>query len=161
MSFRMPRTGAMLLAAALVTLGIGATLLEAEAQRGGGRGGGGARAGGAARAGGGTRTNVNRSANANVNRNVNANVNRNVNVDVDHHYHRGGYGYGGYPVARAVGATAAVAVTAAAIGSMVYSLPPSCQTVVTSGVTYHQCGSSWYQPRYSGTQTTYVVVDPP
>ena len=94
MSFRMPRTGAMLLVAAIVTLGTEATLPQAEAQRGGGRGGG-ARAGGAARAGGGTRTNVNHSANANVNRNVNANVNRNVNVDVDHHYHRGGYGYGG------------------------------------------------------------------
>jgi hypothetical protein len=160
MSFRMPRAGAILLAAAIVTVGTEATLPQAEAQRGGGRGGG-ARAGGAARAGGGTRTNVNHGANANVNRNVNANVNRNVNVDVDHHYHRGGYGYGGAPVARAVVGTAAVAVTAAAIGSMVYSLPPSCQTVVTSGVTYHQCGSSWYQPRYSGTQTTYVVVDPP
>jgi hypothetical protein len=97
-----------------------------------------------------TRTSVNRNVNVNANRNVN--VNRDVNVDVDRDYH---------PVARAATATAAVAVTAAAVGSIVHSLPPSCSAVAVGGVTYQQCGSSWYQPQYSGTQIQYVVVDPP
>ncbi|HEY8946713.1 MAG TPA: DUF6515 family protein [Polyangiaceae bacterium] len=98
-----------------------------------------------------TRTSVNR--NVNVNRNMN--VHRDIDVDVDHHY-----GYGGryYPVGRAVAATA---VTAIAIGTVVHSLPPSCSTVVTSGITYQNCSGTWYQPRYSGTQVTYVVVNQP
>ena len=28
-------------------------------------------------------------------------------------------------------------------------------------VTYQQCGDTWYQPQYAGTQLTYVVVNPP
>jgi hypothetical protein len=97
-----------------------------------------------------THTNVNR--NAQVNSNVN--VNRNINVDVDNHndYH---------PVATAAAVTAGVALTSAVIGSMVYSLPPSCSAVVVNGFTYQQCGSSWYQPQYAGTQVSYVVVNPP
>jgi hypothetical protein len=104
-----------------------------------------------------TRTSVNRGANvnrsANVNRDVNVdrdvNIDRDIDVDIDHgHYH---------PVARAVGVTAA----AVAIGSIVYSLPPSCTTTVTADITYQQCGNTWYQPQYAGTQVSYVVVDPP
>jgi hypothetical protein len=30
-----------------------------------------------------------------------------------------------------------------------------------SGVTYQQCGSTWYQPQYSGTTVQYVVINPP
>lgn len=120
---------------------LGALLVSmlADAQRGGGGRGGG---------GGATRTSVN--TNVQANRNVNVNVNRNVNVDVDRrdYYH---------PVATA----AAVATTAAVIGSMVYSIPPSCSSMVVNGVTYQQCGSSWYQPQYVGSQLTYVVVNPP
>ena len=33
--------------------------------------------------------------------------------------------------------------------------------VVVNGVTYYQCGSTWYQPAYQGSQVTYVVVNPP
>jgi uncharacterized MAPEG superfamily protein len=100
--------------------------------------------------GGTTRTNVNRSAQ--VNHNVN--VNRNVNVDVDRYddYH---------PFATAAAVTAGVALTSAVIGSIAYSLPPSCSAVVVSGFTYQQCGSTWYQPQYAGSQVTYVVVNPP
>jgi hypothetical protein len=65
------------------------------------------------------------------------------------------------PVARAVVATAAVVATVAVVGSVVNSLPPSCSTVMVGNVTYQQCGSSWYQPRYAGSQVTYVVVNPP
>jgi hypothetical protein len=99
--------------------------------------------------------NVNRNANVNANRNVNANINRNVNVnrdidvDVDHRWN--------HPVGTAM----AVAATAAVIGSIVYSLPPSCSMTQIGGVTYQQCGSTWYQPRYAGSSVQYVVVNSP
>jgi hypothetical protein len=110
-------------------------------------------------------TNVNR--NANVNRNVNVNnnvnVNRNVNVNVNNNYHGGGY-YGGccyHPVAVAAAVTATAVVTAAVVGSIVHSVPPSCSSIIVNGLAYQQCGSTWYQPQFSGTTTTYVVVNPP
>jgi hypothetical protein len=98
--------------------------------------------------------NVNRASNVNVSSSSNVNVNRNVNVDVDNRnvYH---------PVAAAAVVTAGVAATAAAIGSVAYALPPACSAVVVYGVTYQQCGTTWYQPQYAGTQMTYVVVNPP
>jgi hypothetical protein len=123
--------------------------------------------------------NVNRSANvdrsasvnrsANVNRDVNVNnVNRNVNVDrdvdvnVDHRY-GGGWGYGCcyHPGATAAAVTAAAVTTAAVVGSAVHTLPPSCGAVTVNGFTYQQCGSTWYQPQFSGSSVTYVVVNPP
>ena len=94
-----------------------------------------------------SRTSVNGYAGA---RNVN--VNRNVNVDVDHDYYRPG---------AALAVAGAAAVTAAAIGSVAYSIPSSCTAVVSAGATYQQCGSTWYQPQYAGTSVTYVVVAPP
>ena len=97
-----------------------------------------------------TRTNVNR----NVNRNVN--VHRDINVDVDRHYH--GHHH---HVGTAVGIAAAATVTAVAIGSIVHSLPPSCSAMVVNGMTYQQCGGTWYQPQYVGTQVSYVVVNAP
>ncbi|MEF8711868.1 MAG: hypothetical protein V5B38_24900 [Candidatus Accumulibacter propinquus] len=114
---------------------------------------------------GGTHTSVNRSANVNrnvnhntnvnrnrnVNRNANVNVNRNVDVHVNHRYR----------VGTAVAVGAAVAVTAAVVGSMVYTLPPSCAPYVYAGVTYQQCGGTYYQPQYAGSSVTYVVVNPP
>jgi hypothetical protein len=151
--------------------GVAATLIvltsvmlnDAAAQRRGG-GGGGGRVGG----GGGVShanvgsANLNRSGNVNhnVNRsanvNQNVNVNRNVNVDVDR-------GWGGVyrPVGAAVAVGAGVALTAAAIGSIAYSIPPSCVSTTYYGAVYQQCGSTWYQPQYAGTQVSYVVVNPP
>jgi hypothetical protein len=109
---------------------------------------------------GSAQTNVNR--NVNVNRNANVNVNRNVNVN--NSYYRGGY-YGGgccyHPVATAAAVTAAAVVTAAVVGSIVNSVPPSCTSVIVNGLAYQQCGSTWYQPQFSGTATTYIVVNPP
>jgi hypothetical protein len=32
---------------------------------------------------------------------------------------------------------------------------------MVNGLTYQQCGSTWYQPQFAGTSTTYVVVAPP
>ncbi|AOY02357.1 hypothetical protein BJP62_14165 [Jeongeupia sp. USM3] len=53
------------------------------------------------------------------------------------------------------------AVTSAVIGSIVHSVPPSCVATIVGGVTYQQCGSTWYQPQYAGTSVQYVVVNPP
>jgi hypothetical protein len=103
--------------------------------------------------------NVNRNANVNVNRNLN--VGRDVDVNVDHRY--GGWGYGCcyHPAATAAAVTAAAVTTAAVVGSAVNSLPPSCQAVSVNGYTYQQCGSTWYQPQFAGSNVTYIVVNPP
>jgi hypothetical protein len=37
----------------------------------------------------------------------------------------------------------------------------SCTTMVVNGMTYSQCGSTWYQPTTQGSQVTYIVVNPP
>jgi hypothetical protein len=89
-------------------------------------------------------------SNANVNRNVN--VDRDIDVDVDRDYH---------PITTAAAVGTAAVVTAAVVGSVVHTLPPACTAVQVGNVTYHQCGDTWYQPQYAGTQLTYVVVNPP
>jgi hypothetical protein len=141
------RIGLAVASALVVALGADAALARSNVSRGG------------------PRTSVNR----NYNRNTNVNVNRNVNVhrDVDVHVHGGYYGggyYGGccyHPVATAAAVTATAMVTAAVIGSIVHTLPPSCTSVVVNGIGYQQCGSTWYQPQFAGTTTTYVVVNAP
>ena len=66
------------------------------------------------------------------------------------------------PVARRPRWSPAAAVaTAVAVGTVVRSIPPSCSSVMVGNVAYQQCGNTWYQPRYSGSQVTYVVVNPP
>ena len=77
--------------------------------------------------------------------------NVNVNVDVDQ---RGGWDH---PVAGAMVVGGAIAVTAAAIGSMVNTVPTGCVPINYGGMIYQQCGSTWYQPQ--GSQ--FVVVNPP
>jgi len=57
--------------------------------------------------------------------------------------------------------TATAVVTAAVVGSIVNSVPPSCTTVMVNGLTYQQCGSTWYQPQFVGSSTSYVVVAAP
>jgi uncharacterized low-complexity protein len=94
-----------------------------------------------------------------VNNVNNVNVNRHTDVDVhvdDHHS-----AWDDHPVATAAAVTGAVAVTAAVIGSIVYTPPPNCVPVNVGGVVYQQCGSTWYQPQYVGTQVQYVVIAPP
>src|SRR5580698_2978273 len=110
---------------------------------------------------GGAETNVSR--NANVHQHVN--VNRNVNVNVNNNYHGGGcYNNSccNHPVAAAAAVTATAVGTAAVVGSIV-SQPPAtgCVTQIVNGLSYTQCGSTWYQPQFSGSTTTYVVVNPP
>lgn len=110
---------------------------------------------------------VRRNANTNINHNtnVNRNVNRDLNVDVDvHHDYHGHHNHWDdhyHPVARAALVTATAVTTAAIIGSMVNTLPPQCVTVIRYGVSYYQCGSTWYQPTYVGTSVQYVVVVAP
>jgi hypothetical protein len=160
---------------AFAALAAGLHQTDVAARGGGGRGGGGGgmRSSGGARPSGGARTNVtssnasaSRNVNVNSNRNVNRNVNRDVNVNGDRgyyrggSYYRGGYGYG-RPVARAAAATAAVGLTAAAIGSIAYSLPGGCGSFYTYGSPYYNCGGVYYAPQYSGTDITYVVVENP
>src|SRR5690349_8402085 len=103
------------------------------------------------------RANIN-SANINKTNINNANINRNYNMDVDVD---NGWDWGNHPVATGAAFAAGAAVTSAAIGSVVYSLPPSCGTVVVGGVSYQQCGSTWYEPQFSGTSVNYVVVQEP
>jgi hypothetical protein len=111
-----------------------------------------------------TNVNVNKNANVNVNRNTNVNVNRNTNVNVSVN-HSGAY-YGGSsccyrgPSTAAIVATTAV-VTAAVIGARVYALPPACTVVHVNGLTYQQCGSTWYQPQFVGSSPSYIVVVAP
>jgi hypothetical protein len=52
-------------------------------------------------------------------------------------------------------------VTAAAIGSLAYSLPTGCGSLHYGGYPYYNCAGVYYQPQYSGSQVTYVVVDNP
>jgi hypothetical protein len=37
----------------------------------------------------------------------------------------------------------------------------SCSTLVVNGMSYYQCGSTWYQPSYTGGSVTYIVVNAP
>ena len=102
--------------------------------------------------------NVNRPINGgNRNNIINGGDNINVGGDWDDHYHGCCYsGWGAFAAGAAAGA-----ITSAAIGSTVYALPSGCVTTVVNGVTYQQCGSTWYQPYFDGTSTSYVVVSAP
>ena len=105
-----------------------------------------------------------RNADRSVNRNVNRNINHNVDVDVHHDYGYRGWddGWDDYhPFATAAVVTAGVALTSAVIGSIVNTVPPNCGNVVVNGISYYQCGNSWYQPQYAGTTVQYIVVNPP
>lgn len=99
---------------------------------------------------------VNANRDVNSNREFNSNRNTNIDVDVDGGWH-GGYGGVHHPVAAGAVIAGAAVVTAAAIGSVVYTVPTGCYPVAYGGVYYQQCGASWYMPQ--GSQ--YIVVAPP
>jgi hypothetical protein len=91
--------------------------------------------------------------NVRIGNNTNINVNNNDHGwDWDDHYH---------PVAAGVAFGTAAAVTSAAIGSMMYSLPPSCAPYPYGGYSYYSCGGVYYEPRYEGDKVVYVVVNNP
>jgi hypothetical protein len=112
--------------------------------------------------GGNNNINSNRNVNVNNNRNVNVNSHRDVDINVDG---RGRYGYDDHyhPIATAAAVTATVAVTSAVVGSIVRAnqMPPSCVQVMRGNAAYMQCGSTWYQPQYQGSDVAYVVVNQP
>jgi hypothetical protein len=91
------------------------------------------------------------------NGNINVASGNNINVN------DGGWGYWNdyHPVAAGVAVGTAAAVTTAAIGSMMYSLPPACSPRPYGGMTYYYCGGAWYAPQYQGDQVVYVVVNQP
>jgi hypothetical protein len=105
--------------------------------------------------------NVNRDTNVNVNQNTNVNVNRDADVNVNHY--GSGYGYGCcyHPAGTAAAVAATAVATAAIVGSIVNTIPPSCAAVSVNGVSYQQCGSTWYRPQFAGSSVTYVVVASP
>ena len=105
--------------------------------------------------------NVNRNANANVNRNVNVNQNTNVNVNRNVNVSGGYYGPNYHSGPSVAGVVAATVVTAAVVGSVVRTLPPSCSTVYANGFAYQNCGGTYYQPQYQGSNVTYIVVNQP
>ena len=144
----------------------------AEARRGGGggarRGGGGARrSGGAHRSGnrahkGGKTRNKNRNTNRNKNVNRNRNVNKNVNVNVNNNrYYGGGRRGGGYGYYR--GAPILAFATGMALGSVIAAstMPSTCTTVVTGGVSYRRCDNAYYEPFYEGDTLVYRSVASP
>jgi hypothetical protein len=110
----------------------------------------------------GNRGNGNNVGNGNRVNNGNINVGNNVNVDIDGGYNngccRGGYNH---PIAAGVAIGAIAVTTAAVMGSYYYALPPSgCSIVYRNGISYHYCGSVYYQQSYSGNDVVYVVVTP-
>jgi hypothetical protein len=52
-------------------------------------------------------------------------------------------------------------VTAAAIGLIVYSLPPACRVIYSGKVKYWDSNGVYYQPPYQGSDVAYVVVNKP
>lgn len=66
--------------------------------------------------------------------------------------------YHPWATAAVIGATTATAI---AIGTAVASVPKSCIPVIVNGVSYQQCGSTWYQPQYVEATLQYVVVASP
>ena len=107
---------------------------------------------------GGDRTNIGSGDRTNIN-------NRPINVNDNDVNFNGGDWDGNYGCCGGWGAAAAGftagAITAAAIGSTMYALPPGCPPYVYGGITYNHCGGVWYQPEFEGTETTYVVVNAP
>lgn len=100
------------------------------------------------------------SSSRSVNRSTSVSRSTNIDIDVDNGCCDNDWGDGDLddnPVARA----AIITGTVAAIGSIVRQPPANCVPVVHQDITYQQCGSTWYQPQYSGTNVQYVVVSPP
>ena len=109
-----------------------------------------------------TNVNVNKNTNVNVNTNTNVNVNRNVNVNVNKNvYVHGSTGYYGGACCYHSAPVAAAVATGIVIGMRVATLPPACKVVYVNGLTYQQCGSTWYQPQFVGASPSYVVVVAP
>ena len=149
------------LAAAAIAALLGGLATSADAQRRGG-GGGGRAATSIQRPAGGElgATRANSGAINSGNRVNTGDINVNVDRNWDSHVHVSQPIYRPYyPVA--AGVAIGAAVTAAAIGSTYYALPPACSPYPYAAHTYYYCGNVYYRPQYQGSTVVYVVVDKP
>ncbi|MGE0684052.1 MAG: hypothetical protein AB7P69_24490, partial [Candidatus Binatia bacterium] len=82
--------------------------------------------------------------------------------DESHGGYYGGYyrGYG-YPAYPAGGVAAGMAIGSTMTAAAFNQQKASCTTLIVNGMTYYQCGSTWYQPSSQGSNVTYIVVSPP
>lgn len=64
-------------------------------------------------------------------------------------------------VATTVVTTPTVVTTVLPVGTAVAALPAGCGSLLVNGLTYYQCGGTYYQPSYSGPNLVYVVAMPP
>jgi hypothetical protein len=46
------------------------------------------------------------------------------------------------------------------MGGSYATLPPGCITPTVGGVTYYQCGYTWFKPAYGASGVHYTVVPP-
>lgn len=46
-------------------------------------------------------------------------------------------------------------------GAITHEIPSNCKSEIVNGKSYKHCGVNWFEPKYSGTELEYVVVDPP
>ena len=107
-------------------------------------------------------TNKNKNVNKNVNRNVNKNVNKNINVNVNNNKrYYGGHSRGHYGYYR--GAPLMAFTTGLVVGSVIAAstMPSTCTTIVTNGISYRRCNNDYYQPFYEGDTLVYKVVVSP
>lgn len=84
-----------------------------------------------------------------------------IDIDVDHHWDNHHRHDVWDAVGTAAAVTATVAVTSAVIGSVTRTIPSTCVVQTYTSITYYNCGDTWYQPRYSGSNVEYVVVGRP
>jgi hypothetical protein len=67
-------------------------------------------------------------------------------------------------VGAAIGATVGVVATAASqptYVTTVTTLPCTGNAVIINGVSYYQCGTTWYNRGYQGSTVVYMVTTPP
>lgn len=87
----------------------------------------------------------------------NVNIGNDINIDNDR-------GWGGWddhvhhPIAAGMVVGATAAVTAAAVGSVYYSVPTGC---AWGAYSYYWCDGYWLEPRYEGDTVVYVNVPDP
>lgn len=65
------------------------------------------------------------------------------------------------PATQAVPQTAAPSGAAVPVGTVVQLLPKGCTTVATGGVSYSNCGGTYYRAAFQGSTLVYVAVEKP
>lgn len=87
-------------------------------------------------------------------------------IDIDGGYGSWGGCCGGWGAAAAGAVVGAAAASSwygwgAPVGTVVYSVPSDCVVSVVNGISYQNCGGTYYEPQFSGTDVSYVAVSPP